>query len=98
MFLYQRILFIGTWTNEMNTNCHLRAGLSYQIDKIYSDGSQLLCTKTCQCNADANLWPAPLNKTMATSKMGSSSLFDCPTNSLSQYQRDKIVPVMLALE
>jgi hypothetical protein len=35
---------------------------------------------------------------MATDKMGSSSLMDCPMDFLNTYQRERILPVMKALE
>ena len=90
------IACIDTWTAELNRNCSLKAGLSYQIDQIYTQGSQLLCTQACQCNADKTQWPQATG--MVTSKLGSSSLLDCPMDFLNSYQRASIVPVMQALE
>ena len=30
------LILKATWTDELNKNCTLKAGLSYQIDQIYS--------------------------------------------------------------
>ncbi len=58
----------------------------------------MLCSSACKCNADSTLWPSPLNQTMITDKMGSSSLLECPLDFLGTYQRDYVIPVMTALE
>lgn len=58
----------------------------------------MLCSSVCRCNANSTLWPAPLNQTMITDKMGSSSLLECPLDFLGTYQRDYVIPVMTALE
>ena len=76
---------VGTWTDEMNRECALKTGLYYQIDSIYSDGVNTLCTSACKCNANATQWPQSQSVFMITDKMGSSGLLDCPMQDLTSY-------------
>lgn len=83
---------------ELQKNCATKAGMAYQIDDIYVRGSKILCTSQCPCAADKTKWPAAQQATMVTDAMGVNELTDCPSDSLTNYQRDKILPAIQALE
>eukprot|EP00347_Sterkiella_histriomuscorum_P005746 403355429 len=93
------LIMRNTMNDELTRNCHTKAGLSYQIDQIYERGSKVLCTSQCPCNADKSKWPAAQQAKMVTDQFGGESEYtDCPTDTLSQYEKDKILPAMKALE
>ena len=92
------LILKSTWSSELTKNCTLKAGLSYQIDMVYKQGAQMLCTPACKCNADPLKWSNDTRGGMTTDRLGVSSITECPMDFLNTYQREKIVPVMTALE
>ncbi len=92
------LILKSTWSDELTKNCNFKAGLSYQIDLVYKQGAQLLCSPACRCNADPLKWPVEKRVGMVTDRLGTSSMLECPMDFLNSYQREKIVPVMTALE
>ncbi len=81
-------------TEEINRDCSLKTGLAYQIDQIYSHGAELMCSNNCKCAADATLWPENQRSDIHTDVMGISLVIDCPTEYLTTYQKERVVPVI----
>ncbi|CDW91127.1 tetraspanin family protein [Stylonychia lemnae] len=72
--------------------------LAFIIDELYTKGQSVLCSSSCPCSADKNKWPAEIQKGMVTEASGSNEYSDCPSYNPSNYEREKVLPVIIALE
>jgi len=89
---------VDTMHYEIKSSCDLRVGMLYEIDELYQAGGNILCTSKCPCKADKSLWDDSIQAEIITDMFGSNQLTDCPTTQLTNYQRDRYVPIMQALE
>jgi len=92
------LIIKSTLQDELTQGCSNKAGISYQIDDIYTRGTAILCTSACPCNANSQLWPANVSSSLVTDPLGASQLIDCPTDTLTHHEKDKLLPTMQALE
>jgi len=72
-------------SDELKRDCSTKAGLSYQIDELYSKGSGVLCSASCPCTANKNLWPVEVQKGMVTDSSGGNDYSDCPSYNPTLY-------------
>lgn len=58
----------STISTSIADSCERQTGIFYELDKIYQDGSNLLCTDACPCTGEVGV----------TNQYGASTLLGCP--------------------
>jgi len=58
----------------MNEGCQLKSGMVYELDQIYTRGSDVICTEKCPCNADSGIFPTEVSESMKVDNMGATRL------------------------
>lgn len=89
-----------TVADQFQTGCSTKAGLVWELDQIYNNGNEILCTAACPCNADSGIWKTDDAVQMVTDGMGQTKLADCPikASQISTIQKLKYFPVLEILE
>lgn len=54
----------------MNDGCALKSGMVYELDQIYTRGSDVLCSEACPCNADKGIFDDAVSENMVVDTMG----------------------------
>ena len=84
----------------MNEGCQLKSGMVYELDQIYTRGSDVICTEKCPCNADSGIFPTEVSESMKVDNMGATRLEQCPYDPsvLNYVQKTKYFPILEILE
>eukprot|EP00347_Sterkiella_histriomuscorum_P008307 403345590 len=92
------VILKRSFMSEMNKNCLATSGMVYDMDQIYQKGDSVLCSSSCPCKADAQLWPENQRFGIVHSEGTTDSLDDCPFSGLESKSSQKYVKLLSALE
>jgi len=85
--------------SDFSKECATSTGKAHQIDNMYKQGSQLLCTDLCPCSiSDITMWDVDVAANLVTKPDGFSRLLDCPNEGISQKHESKYAVFLEALE
>lgn len=72
----------------------------YELDQIYTRGSEVLCSEACPCNADPGIFSTEIAENMVTDNMGQTRLEECPYDAsvMNDVQRTKYFSILEILE
>ena len=94
------VILSNNITADFDKECVANTGISYSIDQIYSEGSEIMCTKKCPCDitdqakfADIKEW-----KNKNINKAGYVRYLECPTETMSDKHEMKYAPLLRTLE
>jgi len=90
------IIVKQTLTDQLNTGCQLKSGIIYELDMMYEQGSNILCTEKCPCKVDKGLFKTEISDTMITDQMGQIKLDECPVGSdvITSSQKERYYPLL----
>jgi hypothetical protein len=61
---------LDTMKDNINKDCAYKSGPLWEIDLIYKQGANVLCTTACPCAADKTMWSKNEQQGIVTSGMG----------------------------
>jgi hypothetical protein len=79
------VILSNNITSDFDKECVANTGIAYSIDQIYSEGSNIMCSKKCPCDitdqakfSDIKEW-----KNKNINKSGYVRYLECPTETMS---------------
>ena len=83
---------------QLNEGCGLQSGVIYELDQIFKQGQEILCTDKCPCNVDSGIFASEIAAKMVTDSLGASRLDNCPASAITSAQKSKYYPMLEILE
>ena len=68
----------GTLRDQLTTGCSQDHGIIHYMDEIYAEGSEIICSSSCTCDANSRLWSSDIGDQMHTDSTGVNMLTECP--------------------
>ena len=77
------VILSNNVTADFDKECIANTGIAYSIDTIYSEGSNVMCTKKCPCAITNKAAFPDLKGNKNVNKDGYVRYLECPTESMS---------------
>ena len=86
--------------DQLNEGCKLKSGVIYELDTIFTQGQDMLCTDKCPCNVDTGIFSTEVSEKMVADALGATRLDQCPqiNSVITASQRAKYYPILEILE
>ncbi|CDW81326.1 UNKNOWN [Stylonychia lemnae] len=86
-------IYLESLKETIQHGCQSNTGLIYEMDTIYRNGDKILCSSSYASN-----WPEDQRQSIIHTDMATDSLDDCPFTGMTDYQQNKYMKLLQALE